>query len=235
MSVYFEGWYFKQQTARDMIAVIPAFHTDSAGKRTGSVQVITPENSYYVSLPGESMHIDRQALVLRAGDSEFSLRGMTLNLQGDGLTAVGRLNYRSAVMPRGDIMGPFKFIPFMECRHSVFSLTHQVTGSLTVNGRLYDFSDGVGYMEGDRGRSFPKRYVWAQCSWSDGGPCALMLSAADVRPLGREFVGVIGFVYLYGREIRIATYLGAKTVSVGGGKLVVQQGGYTDVFQFSGR
>lgn len=227
MSVYFEGWYFKQQAGRDMLAVIPAVHTDGDGKRTGSVQVITPDKSYFVSLPGEAMRVDRQPLVVHAGDSEFSMRGITLNLQGDGISASGRLNYTGLVPPRGDIMGPYRFVPFMECRHSVFSMTHQVNGNLTVNGKLFDFSASVGYIEGDRGRSFPKRYVWAQCSWNSGRPCALMLSAADVRPLGREFIGVIGFVYLNGHEIRIATYLGAKVAAIGEGKLSVHQGKYT--------
>lgn len=41
----------------------------------------------------------------------------------------------------------------MECRHSIFSLTHTVSGNLTVNGRVLGFTDGVGYLEGDKGRN----------------------------------------------------------------------------------
>lgn len=233
----FEGWYFKQQSGQNMIAFIPAVHTDRRGNRSGSVQVITPDKSYYIEFPEEAITINRQSLVIRAGESTFSPKGIALNIQSDGISVTGNLQFGKMTPPNGDIMGPYKMVPFMECRHSVFSLTHTVLGSLTVNGRLLDFSDGVGYMEGDRGSSFPKRYVWTQCNWFDEKlsdinrpgieACSLMLSAAEVKPLGRAFMGIIGFVYYKGREIRIATYHGAKVLSIGSGAVTVQQGDYT--------
>jgi hypothetical protein len=227
MKNYFEGWYFKQQTEQNMLALIPACHADSAGIRTGSIQVITKDKSWFVDLPGDTLDSRRRPLSVRAGDNVFTLRGIDLNIQSNGLNAVGRLAFTGVTPIRGDIMGPFRFVPFMECRHSVFSMTHRVDGHVAINGETYDFNGGVGYTEGDRGRSFPKRYVWAQCCWFDGGPCSLMISAADVTPLGREFIGVIGVVFLRGRELRLATYRGARVVSVGGGSLIVRQGAYT--------
>ncbi|SHH77450.1 Tocopherol cyclase [Sporobacter termitidis DSM 10068] len=230
MAGYFEGWYFKQQAGREMLALIPAVHTDGGGHRTGSLQLITPDKSWYVPLPGEALRVVRRGAgrlpVIYAGDSTFSPRGVDLNIRGDGISASGHLRYGGMAAPRGDIMGPYRFVPLMECRHSVFSMTHEVQGSLTLNGKVFDFSDGAGYMEGDRGRSFPRRYAWAQCSWRDGGTCALMVSAADVRAIGRDFVGVVGFVCLRGRELRLATYRGAKA-DLAGGALAVRQGDLT--------
>lgn len=218
-----------------MIALIPAFHT-SGDKRSGSVQVITPEKSFFIEIPIEEMSITRRPFAIRAGDSTFSCKGLDLNIQSVTVSVTGRLHFGGLRPPAGDIMGPYKFVPFMECRHSVFSLTHTVKGSLMINGELLNFSDGIGYMEGDRGRSFPKRYVWTQCNWSgddrtdvkrtDAETCSLMLSAAEVNPLGSEFIGIIGFVYFRGREIRIASYCGAKAVSVGSGTITVRQGAY---------
>ena len=49
-----------------------------------------------------------------------------------------------------------EFIPFMECRHSVWSMRHLVNGELSVNGKRYSFQNALGYWEGDRGSSFPK-------------------------------------------------------------------------------
>ena len=72
-------------------------------------------------------------------------------------------------------------------------MLHSVSGSIWVNGREYSFEDGRGYWEGDRGRSFPKKYVWTQCSFPDG---SLMLSAADIPLAGIHFTGVIGNVCL---------------------------------------
>ena len=227
MTRWFEGWYFKQQAGKNMLALIPAYHIDGAGNRTGSLQVITPDRSWYVPLPGSAVTFSRKPLVVRADGNVFSLRGIELNVRHEDVTVSGRLCFTGITEPRGDIMGPFRFVPFMECRHSVFSLGHNVSGSVTVNGTSYNFDGGTGYTEGDRGRSFPKRYVWAHCSWQDGGNCSLMLSAADVRPFGRDFTGIIGFVRFRGWEYRLATYRGARILSMGNGTLLVRQGDRT--------
>ena len=73
------------------------------------------------------------------------------------------------------------------------------------------------------GYSFPSVYAWTQCLFVGG---SLMLSVADI-PIGPvHFTGIIGVVYLDGKEHRIATYLGARPVSIKGGRLVVKQGKY---------
>ncbi|MGN0978195.1 MAG: hypothetical protein ACI4PH_09090 [Faecousia sp.] len=59
------------------------------------------------------------------------------------------------------------------------------------------FQDAIGYMEGDRGYSFPRKYAWTQCSFPDG---ALMLSIADIPVGGFHFTGVIGIVLLQGKN-----------------------------------
>lgn len=94
-------------------------------------------------------------------------------------------------------------------------------GKVSVNGEMYAFDGAEGYWEGDRGRSFPKEYIWTQCSFPEG---ALMLSVADIPMAGFHFRGVIGVVVLDGREYRLATYLGAKTAAIGNGRVRVIQG-----------
>ena len=118
-------------------------------------------------------------------------------------------------------MGPFKYVPFMECRHSVFSMKHRVDGKLVINGEDFSFEDGVCYIEGDRGHSFPKDYVWTQCCF-DGG--SLMLSVADIPYCGFHFTGVISAIYYQGREYRLGTYLGARVVKIHDGEVVIKQG-----------
>lgn len=110
----------------------------------------------------------------------------------------------------------------MQCRHSVFSMRHRVDGEVSINGTPYTFRNAVGYTEGDRGYSFPKRYVWTQCSFPEG---ALMLSIADIG--GFHFTGVIGIVFLRGKQYRLATYLGAKANKICGEEIIVRQGRLT--------
>ena len=220
----FEGMYFKLQAGERMLAFIPAVHTDDNGKRSASLQVVTRGGAHFVELPADSVVIDRRGMTARTGVGTYSPFGIDINLKTPELCIAGKLIFTHAVKPRGDIMGPYRFVPFMECRHRVFSLTHSIDGSLAINGETLDFTNGIGYTEGDRGRSFPERYIWTHCGWHADRPCSLMLSAAAVRPLGKAFTGIIGFVYFGGREYRLATYHGARIKSIGNGCVTICQG-----------
>ena len=120
-----------------------------------------------------------------------------------------------------NIMGPFALVPFMECRHSVWSMQHSVYGTLKINGETYSFNNGKGYWEGDHGRSFPERYIWTQCCFPQG---SLMLSVADIPMAGIHFTGIIGSILWEGREYRLTTYLGARLVHLKNRKLRILQG-----------
>lgn len=158
---------------------------------------------------------------IRIGRNVFCSRQIRIHLHTSLLQIEGHVRFGPLTPLRYDIMGPFRFVPGMECRHSVYSMTHTVRGRLTVNGTEYRFDDGLGYIEGDRGRSFPRRYLWTQCHF---GSDALMLSAADI-PVGPlQFTGIIGVVFLRGREYRLATYLGARITRLGDGAVEVQAG-----------
>ena len=72
------------------------------------------------------------------------------------------------------------------------------------------FSNGSGYIETDRGHSFPRKYLWTQCLW-DGPKCgSLMLAIATIPlPVG-GFTGCICSIFYGVREYRLATYRGVK-------------------------
>lgn len=221
---YFEGWYLKHQNSRDTLALIPAVHTDQRGRRSASLQVITNEGSYTAQFPIWQCSVQEHPTVFRLGNNLFSEHGCRLSCQTGELSIRGVLRYGPMARPNSDIMGPFRFAPFMECRHSVFSLYHRVDGRVTVNGKSYCFQNGIGYMEGDRGRSFPSRYLWTQANI---GKSAVMLSVADIPYCGVHFNGCIASVYLNGKEHRFATYRGARVLSLHDGRVVIQQGGDT--------
>lgn len=222
---FFEGWYFKQQTRERTVAFIPARHIDERGRRSASVQVITDGCSACVEFPYESFEVNREnGLFIAIGPNRFSLMGADVDIDADGLCVRGELRYRAVKPPRYDIMGPFRFFP-MQCRHSVVSIRHSVSGALVMNGETLSFDSATGYIEGDSGKSFPARYVWTQCV-SEGEPSSVMLSVADIPFAGLHFTGVIGFVYMDGKERRIATYLGAAPIETKRGVVAVRQGKY---------
>lgn len=217
----FCGWYFRCQGGGHTLAMIPAVHT-ADGVRTGSVQLITETDSWSVPFAADECCVRSDAPCAVLGENLFSPHGVWLNLHTDRLWARGQLFFGPLSPLRYDIMGPFCAVPGMECRHSVCSMRHRVDGWLEINGKRLSFCGGVGYIEGDRGISFPSRYAWTQC-WVPGG--SVMLSVAQVPLCGLRFTGTVGIVQRNGREYRFATYLGARAQAKGG-RLSVRQGEY---------
>ena len=220
MRPYFEGWYFKQQ-GDSSVALIPSFSRTADGGRA-QLQVVTPQGTGCIEYPYDALKFNRRNLEVSLGENRFSLSGIRLDAKSRDLELKGELDFSGTVRPKYDIMGPFKAVPLMECRHSVFSLRHSVSGRLTVNGETFSFDRGEGYIEGDRGYSFPKHYTWVQGFFKGG---SLMLSVAEIPFCGFRFTGVVGFVYCGAREYRLATYLGARAAR-DGRRLQVRQGKY---------
>lgn len=218
---YFEGWYLKQQNRADTVALIPAFHVDAKGKASASLQVITGTRAYKIDFRRQSFYANRKTFLVYLDKCVFSDRGCNLDVRAGSCVLQGVLRFGRFIHPAYDIMGPFRFVPFMECRHSVFSFHHRVDGELTINGRKFLFENGSGYMEGDRGRSFPKRYLWTQCSWGESN--SIMLSIAEIPYAGLGFTGCIGFIFLDGKEYRIATYCGAKLLYISDDAILLKQ------------
>ncbi len=218
---YFKGWYFKCCTDDQTIAFIPAHHC-SNHKKSASLQIITGNAVF--NIPFDAIEYKQRPLSVRLGDCTFTERGIALDYQNNHLKLAGRLRFSPLSPLRYDIMGPFALVPFMQCRHSVFSMTHRIDGQIKLNNQLFTFHNGIGYIEGDRGYSFPKRYLWTQCCFETG---SLMLSVADIPMLGFHFTGIIGVVLLNGKEHRIATYLGAGIKQIKDNTVVVKQGDYT--------
>lgn len=214
----FYGWYFKCQSDTQTLAVIPAIH-QTKEKGSCSIQIITEEHSWTVELPAEEFR--RNGRRISIGRNQFGERGIRLAICTPGLEVKGKLVFGSLFPLKYNIMGPFSFFPFLECHHSIWSMKHTVQGTVYVNGTMYTFDRADGYWEGDRGRSFPREYIWTHCSFREG---ALMLSVADIPMAGFHFQGIIGIVLLDGREYRLATYLGAKVAEIRKGRVKVVQG-----------
>lgn len=210
---YFKGIYFKCEDSEKTVALIPAVHQNS-GRLTSSLQIITDDAAHQINL-------DSGAELFNS--CRFSMNGIKLDIKDRHTDARGVLRFGPKTPLAYDIMGPFKYVPFMQCRHTVYSMHHRVDGTLTVNGKDYTFNGGSGYIEGDRGYSFPREYLWTHCHTPF---CSLMLSVADI-PFGFfSFTGVIGAVVTGGKEYRIATYLGAHAVRISDGCATVKQGDY---------
>ena len=221
MRDYFCGWYIKCQNEFQTVAFIAAYHITNNVKSC-SLQIITDDGAWNVPYPYEQFHMDETGVTI--GPNRFTKQGCHLDLREQGITGQGNLTFGEFAPIAYDIMGPFKYVPFMECRHSVFSMKHRVDGKIIINGTEFAFDNGVCYIEGDRGCSFPKEYLWTQCCFEGG---SVMLSVADIPFCGFHFTGIISAIHFHGKEYRFATYLGARAVKIRDGEAVIRQGSRT--------
>lgn len=218
MRKYFCGWYYRCQSDDQTLAIIPSVHKTKDSEFC-AIQLITDTQAFHAQFPYCNFQKERNQI--RIDNNRFGTSGISLDIHTSEFQATGSVRFGAFTPIRYDIMGPFQYIPFMQCRHSVYSMHHRIDGQIRVNGVPYVFQNAVGYVEGDRGHSFPKEYAWTQCNFPEG---ALMLSVADI-PLGfLRFTGVIGVVMLHRKEYRLATYLGAKVVKIKNGEIIVRQG-----------
>lgn len=227
---YFHGWYFKQQNEEDTIALIPGFQEDGNGNRSAFIQVIFNEDSHFFSYPMDTFYAEGNQLSIRIGTNTFSTKGIHVAIEGSDFSCKGTLRFGPFYELGKDCMGPFRFLPFMECRHSILSMGHRVSGELQIGrpGRseldiVFD-QESTGYIEMDRGTSFPKAYTWVQCNRFGGKACSVVAMAAVIPYLGTAFQGTICEVYVGGHIHTLATYLGAKVMTNHDNRLVVKQG-----------
>lgn len=136
---YFEGWYLKQQTESKSIALIPSFHADADRQISARLQIITEDRSLVVTFSSVTVDVKRNHFFVRMGNCIFSDRGCRLSIQEQGVNISGKLRYHSIIKPAYNIMGPFCFLPGMQCRHSIFSLNHLVNGKLVLDGNTFCF------------------------------------------------------------------------------------------------
>ena len=213
---YFEGWYFKciSRDRQHAIALIPGMAIDPDGQRHAFIQVINAESgqTWYFDYPFDAFLAERNQLVIQVDTSLFQREGLALDIHHPTGSVTGQLRFSQirefpVSWHTPSIMGPFQFVPGMECYHAVIHLSHRIDGQIHINGEVFDFDGGAGYLEKDYGRSFPQSYVWLQASHFGHGDASFIFSRARIPWLGREFPGFFAyFTDFQGKTARFATY-----------------------------
>jgi tocopherol cyclase len=189
----------------------------------------------YLEDPLDGFSFDRSRFEIAVGPNRFSSAGMALDIDRDavelrGEIAFGPLRPWPVTLVQPGIMGWYRFVPRMECYHGVVSLDHELSGTVTIDGAVVDFSGGRGYAEKDWGRSFPSSWVWAQSNHFDTVGTSVTVSVARIPWMGDAFIGSIAGVLLGGELYRFTTYTGARLTSFaswpGGAKLTLEDRAY---------
>lgn len=217
---YFEGWYYKLISAdhKHIYAVIPGIALGSSpADAQAFIQVINGHTGRadFFKYPFSDFTYDQRRFAISIGGSSFSQEAISLNLANSDLHISGELHFHDIIpFPKTfinpGIMGPYSFVPFMECYHCIVNVNHKISGELRINGHIADFSSGEGYLEKDYGKSFPREWIWIQANHFDKQQTCFMFSLARIPWLGSSFIGLICFLLIGNRLYRFATYNGAK-------------------------
>ncbi len=211
---YFEGWYFKHVSKNmDLVySFIPGISLNPENPHS-FIQVINglTGNTQYVEYPLSEFEFSKDRFNVQVGDSVFTADSMLLNINSPLIKVTGRLSYSGSIKYPSSflspgIMGWYSFVPFMECKHGVVSVSHRIDGALTIDGSELDFSGGKGYIEKDWGKSFPESWIWLQSNNFANSDACIMMSIAKIPWLGSFFTGFLGFLYFKETFYPFSTY-----------------------------
>ena len=213
--IFFEGWYYKivDNSQTNAFAIIPGIAMDENGNKQSFIQVLDGKNlkADYFKFDSNEFKPTPKKHDLYIAENHFSMTDISLNLPNlQGTLIFKNLFPWSNTFLSPGIMGPYSFIPFMECYHGIVSMNHDIEGSLIHNGKKISFDNGKGYMEKDWGHSFPKAYVWMQSNHFSKSSISFKSSIAIIPWLKSSFIGHIAGVLIDGKLIEFTTYNGTK-------------------------
>lgn len=220
---YFEGWYYKivDKNETNSFAFIPGVAFDKSGNSHSFVQIIDSleYHTEYFKFPLSDFSYSEKELDVTIANNNFKNNKIEIDLKSDTFSVQGNLEFYNIepfpkTLTRPGIMGPFSFVPFMECYHGVVNIHHEIKGSLMINNKKVDFTDGYGYIEKDWGKSFPEWWVWLQSNHFVGKDVSVMFSIAEIPWLNSYFTGFLSFLKVKDKMYLFATYTGAKVKSL---------------------
>lgn len=152
---YFEGWYFKNVNENYGISFIPGINIDENNQKA-FIQVITNNSSYFIDYDINDFKFSNNPFYIKIKNNIFSKEYIHLDIikQALNLKINGEIKYTNnkniktnSLNP--NIMGPFSYIPFMECNHAILSMKNTANGKIIINDTIIKFENGNGYIEKD--------------------------------------------------------------------------------------
>jgi tocopherol cyclase len=219
---YFEGWYFKILNSKETsaFAIIPGVAMDAGGNRHSFIQVLDGKKrtAQYHKFSFESFNPDPSRFIVSIDNNHFSEDSLSLDLPGlkGKLYFSGNVTWPKRWFSPG-IMGPYSFVPFMECYHGIVSMSHSISGQIEHDGLQIDFNGGKGYTEKDWGTSFPEAYIWIQSNHFSEEKISVKLSVARIPWLRGSFTGFIAGVWFRDKLLQFTTYNSSELKKVRAG------------------
>ncbi len=195
------------------LAIIPGIAMDEKGNQQAFIQVLDgkKKKAYYHRFDAKFFQPHPKKHDLYLGGNAFNSHRIILDLPDlKGEIRFNHLHPWSTSLLSPGIMGPFSFVPFMECYHGILSMDHGLSGSFIFEGEKCSFDNGRGYIEKDWGHSFPEGYIWMQSNHFSQKGISIKASIAKIPWMGTSFIGHIAGVLIEDQLIEFTTYNGTR-------------------------
>lgn len=217
---YFEGWFIKTNDKKNdlSVALIPGVAHFSEHESFVQYNIVYKDTYYSgkITFSRDEFDVVGDPQTVMMPKFVFNEKGIKASLNNGETELLIDFDFglflpirQSLYTP--SIMGPLEYLN-MPCNHDIVSLRHTVKGRISINGEAIELSDALGYIEKDRGSTFPSRYAWAHANgFEHNSEATLFLSAAELEkgPLKKE--GAIAIFHDGKEEHRFATYYGTVT------------------------
>ncbi len=221
---YFEGWYYKMVSADGncSVALIPGISLNKQHTHAFIQVFVTFKNgdlkTVYLEFEKSNFVVHDEPFGLTIDKNSFTESGIDISIEHTEISIQGQLKFASTTrintsLFSPSIMGFFSYFTFMECYHGVVSMSHSLAGDLMIDGKSINFNGGLGYIEKDWGKSFPREYVWMQSNHFKNSGTSFMFSEAIIPFKIFFFNGLIINLIIAGKEYRFATYNGSKVTA----------------------
>lgn len=217
---YFEGWYFKSVDSEEKTAysIIPGISLSRDSQKSHAfIMLLDARNHkmYYFSYPVSDFIAHKSKFKLKINKNFFSLNKIHLNAKDGKNRVKADLQFNNIIpwpvkLLSPGVMGPYAYIPKMECYHGVLSFDHRIQGFVEINGDKKDFNGGKGYTEKDWGTSMPSSWIWMQTNHFEEDGVSLFGSIANIPWIRNYFTGYIFGLLYKGKIYKFTKYNGAK-------------------------
>ncbi len=215
----FEGWYFKivNKEATESFAFIPGVFWGNSKEESHSFLQVLEGNSVkynYHRFLWDNFNATHSPFSVEINDNTFSLEGINLSIVTSQQNMRGSLNFSNLLNWQDKIyspgsMGPFNFIPFMQCYSQVCVMDMDISGQLTINGTVHNFNNGKGYIEKNWGNSFPISWIWIQSNNFSHPKTSLSCSIGHIPFWFTDFRGFLVGFYASGVFYQFTTMNGS--------------------------
>jgi hypothetical protein len=213
---YFEGWYYKlvSHDLKTSIAFIPGISINKKDPHAFIQIFISTKHqliTHYIRYKSDTFTYSHDQFMVQIEKQLFTKNEIDIDINDKTIKLQGKIKLDNhtplkSTLYAPNIMGPFAYIPFMECNHGVISMQSYLSGTLKINGEIIDFNQGKAYLEKDWGKSFPKNYIWLQSNHFKDVNTSIMFSYATIPFMGLSFKGLIVNLVYEKKEYRFSTY-----------------------------